>query len=50
MNINPKTIYIVVAAMSNAWCGPATGKDDYGACPPKLKRKRLKGYQKGRKK
>lgn len=45
MNINPKTIYILASGMMN-YCPPALPVDDYGACPPKPKRKKIKGWQK----
>lgn len=49
MNPDIKAIRIIALA-SSFWDMPQLPTTNHGAMPPKRKRRKLKGYQKGRKK
>ena len=49
MTISPKSLYIIATALNSGWV-QSPPLSETSAMPPRKKRKKLKGYQKGRKK
>ena len=49
MTISPKSLYIIATALNSGWV-QSPPLSETSAMPPVVRRKKLKGYQKGRKK
>lgn len=47
--MNPKTLFVLATSLKNGWM-QSPPLSETSAMPPKRKRKKLKGYQKGKRK